>query len=101
MNKDWSRINKIFLKGNKAKNRNIKDDFEYWSEHNLGVILIIYDAKSDRLFAKKITKEEFAYHKKHSKGNLYPVDFKLEINELYVGEGTFFEKIDIELFRRG
>jgi hypothetical protein len=75
------------------------DDYEYWANHNLGVILVIYDAVSDRLFARKITKEEFAYHKKHSKSNSYPIQFIHSETELFLGEGSFFDKVHEDYFK--
>jgi len=76
-----------------------EDDFDYWSAHNLGVILIIYDAVADRLFARKITREDYAYHKKHSKSKSFPIEFSFRDHELFVGEGTFYEKMDTEYFK--
>ncbi|MEE1945844.1 DUF4365 domain-containing protein [Pedobacter sp. KR3-3] len=76
-----------------------QDDFEYWSAHNLGVILVIYDSQKDRLFARKITKEDYVYHKKHTKTSSYPVVFKNTETELFVGEGTFFTKIRESYFK--
>lgn len=75
------------------------DDFEYWTQHNLGVILVIYDSTEDRLFAKKITKEEYAYNKKHSLGSAYPIQFAYKDNELFTGEGVFFDKVNLEYFK--
>lgn len=76
-----------------------EDDFEYWAAHNLGVILIIYDASADRLFARKITREDYAYHKKHSKAKNFPIQFLFKDHELFVGEGVFFEKINTDYFK--
>nr|WP_121271758.1 DUF4365 domain-containing protein [Pedobacter schmidteae] len=76
-----------------------QDDFEYWAAHNLGVILVIYDAQHDRLYARKITKEDYAFHKKHTKTSSYPITFKNAETELFIGEGTFFTKIKESYFK--
>lgn len=105
-------ILKIQLKSTASSNSYIKkqtesgftyyasqEDFEYWAAHNLGVILVIYDCNSDRLFAKKITAEDYAYHKKHTKTNSYPVSFTHADTELFVGEGSFFKKVNESYFK--
>lgn len=76
-----------------------ENDFEYWASHNLGVILVIYNAKTNRLFARKITREDYAYHLKHSKSKSFPIQFTYKNHELFVGEGVFFEKINVAYFK--
>lgn len=37
----------------------LKDDVEYWSKHKQEVLLIIYDVRNDKLYGKKITRDDF------------------------------------------
>lgn len=61
-----------------------KEDVEYWSKHNCQVVLIIYFAKDEKLFAKKIENLDLASSKKS-----LPIKFSKSLNLLGTDESDF------------
>lgn len=47
------------------------DDFEYWSQHHLAVVLVVYDARNDLLYATTVPK----VNPKGSRTSFIPVTF--------------------------
>jgi len=75
------------------------EDYQYWAEHNLAVLLIVYNCITDQLFVRKITPEDYAFHRKHTKNRSYPIEFTKLRTELFVGESDFFKKINHDYFK--
>jgi len=49
------------------------DDLEYWAKHKQDVLLIIFDARFDKLYGKKLTSNDFASQKQRKRS--YPITF--------------------------
>jgi hypothetical protein len=72
-----------------------KQDLEYWSKHDLGVLLIIYDDETKNLYATKIKQEHYLGAKKKS----YPIDFS-ETNLLEKEKNDFIQKFSSDFKSR-
>lgn len=64
-----------------------KEDVEYWSRHRLDVILVIYDDRTDSLYAKKIEPLDQGYFAKS-----IPIEINKMDNLLVKGDGKFTER---------
>lgn len=70
-------------------------DYKYWTDHNLDVILVIYDAQVDSLYAKKISELE---QEKTSKS--IPIKFSKQEDLLKVDESNFTSKFADKMLPR-
>lgn len=72
-----------------------QDDVDYWNRHNLAVILVIFDAKKEILYGKKIDQFDVVTIKTR-----VPIQFDKEKNKLVVGENDFREKFSAQFKSR-
>lgn len=70
-----------------------EDDIGYWSKHKLDVVLIIFDDKTSKLYAKKISATDFGLQTDKKKS--YPILFNKLENELLIGESVFLTKFSL------
>lgn len=70
-----------------------EEDLEYWSKHKLDVVLIIFDDKEEKLYAKKITETDYKLQTNKSKS--YPITFDKTGNLLQKGETDFLTKFSL------
>lgn len=75
------------------------DDFEYWANCNLDVILVIYDDKEDKLYAKKINKTDYALYATNKKKKSFPLRFDAKETELILGANNFYTVIKESFFK--
>lgn len=66
-----------------------KDDLEYWKQHKVGVILVIYDVRIDALYARIIKQEDYALA---IKSRTPLIQFNKTHNLLQEGDNQFNEK---------
>lgn len=71
------------------------NDIDYWTSFNLSVVLIIYDDRSSKLYAKKIDESDLILSRKHQK-----ITFDKKTNALKVGKDNFLEKFSNSLKKR-
>jgi hypothetical protein len=87
-----------------------RDDLEYWNRHSLAVILVIYDSRTDSLYAKKVTEEDsLLTTKSHSirfskTGHLLKIggdQFVMTYSSVFKGRVNFDvqESLVVNLFR--
>lgn len=71
------------------------DDIEYWNKHNLRVVLVVYDVRSDNLYAKKINQFDAVSLKTN-----VPILFDKTGNLLDVNSNDFRERFSTEFKSR-
>ena len=67
-----------------------QDDLDYWKKHNLDLVLIIYDEKTDKLYAQRINVNQ--YKLQTNKKKTYPIIFDKTKNEIVKGDNDFLSK---------
>lgn len=75
-----------------------KDDVEYWGKHKQDVLLIIYDARKDKLYGKKITMNDFQTQKQTK--IKYPVFFRKDECSLDSNNFDFHKKYSTSIKQR-
>ena len=71
------------------------EDVGYWNRHNLSVILIVFDANEEILYAKKIDQIDAATKKTKT-----PIFFDKSENKLEIGESDFRERFSTQFKSR-
>lgn len=75
-----------------------KDDVEYWAKHKQDVLLIIYDVRKDKLYGRKITKNDFQSQKQTK--IKYPIFFRKEECLLETSNFDFHKKYSTSIKQR-
>jgi hypothetical protein len=75
-----------------------KDDVEYWAKHKQDVLLIIYDARKDQLYGKKITMNDFQTQKQTK--IKYPAFFRKDECLLDTNNFDFHKKYSTSIKQR-
>jgi hypothetical protein len=73
-----------------------KEDVEYWKKYKLGVLLVIYDNKTDTLYCKKVNDQDlYLAEKKH-----HSIIFSKEDNKLEFGKNDFIQRFSSDFKSR-
>jgi hypothetical protein len=67
-----------------------KDDLEYWEKHNLDLVLIVFDDKTETLYAQRINVNQ--YRLQSNKRKVYPITFDKTKNQIIKGDSDFLTK---------
>ncbi len=75
-----------------------KNDLEYWARHKQDVLLIIYDARNDKLYGRKITNND--YKSQSQKKKKFPVTFHKESCLLSENNFDFHKNYSVSIKER-